>query len=131
MIEMKQAKWMTWTGRVLSALVGAGLAMSAYMKLSGAEEVVQGLGEAGYPAASLLYIGIAELACVVLYWIPQTAVLGAILATGYLGGAVSTHVRAGEGFLAPVLFGVVIWVALWLRDSRVRALTPIRSLEAR
>ena len=67
-----------------------------------------------------------ELACVLLYVIPQTAVLGAILLTGYLGGAVATHVRAGEPFWFPIIFGILIWLGLVLRDARIRALVPLR-----
>ena len=74
-------------------------------------------------------IGITELVCTILYVIPQTAVLGAILLTGYLGGAVVTHVRMGEPFILPALFGVVLWLGLYLRDPRLRVLIPFRFLQ--
>ncbi len=78
-----------------------------------------------YPPATARPIGVVELSCVVLYFIPATRVLGAILLTGYLGGAVATHVRAGEtAFLAPLLIGVILWAGLFLRDPRLRQLLP-------
>jgi hypothetical protein len=75
-------------------------------------------------------MGIVLLACTVLYLIPRTAILGVILLTGYLGGAVATHVRVGEGLfpvLFPVVFGALLWGGLWLRDERLRALIPLQS----
>ncbi|NJN37230.1 MAG: DoxX family protein [Nitrospiraceae bacterium] len=72
-------------------------------------------------------LGVLELVCVILYIIPRTAVLGAILLTGYLGGAILTHLRVGDPFIGPVVFGVFIWGGLFLRDPRVRALIPVRS----
>ena len=77
-----------------------------------------------------LPLGIVLLSCTVLYLVPRTAVLGAILLTGYLGGAVATHVRVGEGLfpvLFPVIMGLLVWGGLWLRDERVRALAPLRT----
>ena len=75
----------------------------------------------------ILPIGIVLLVCTVLNVIPRTCVLGAILLTGYLGGATATHVRVGEPFFFPILFGVLIWAGLFLRDDRLRALIPLRS----
>jgi hypothetical protein len=75
----------------------------------------------------MVRIAIVELACVLLYAIPRTSVLGAILLTGYLGGAISTHVRAGEPFYLPLGVGVIVWLGLFLRDARLRALLPLRS----
>lgn len=115
-----------WTGRVLTALPVLGLLASSSMKLGGGPEIVEGLGKYGYAAGTILPIGLAELLSAVLIVIPQTAVFGTILATGYLGGAVSTHVRAGEPFIAPVLFGVLLWTGIGLRDARLRALLPLR-----
>lgn len=118
--------WMVWTGRVLSALPVLMLLMSASMKLSHAPAIVEGFTKYGYPEGALLPIGVVELLCAVLYAIPRTSVLGAILVTGYLGGAVSTHVRAGEAFLIPVLLGVFAWGGLYLRDSLLRTRLPLR-----
>jgi len=80
----------------------------------------------GFTDRAGMFIGITALACAVLYLLPPTAVLGAILVTGYLGGAVVTHVRAQEPFFIPILFGVVIWLGLFLRDPRLRVLIPFR-----
>lgn len=119
--------WVLWTGRVLSALPVLLLLMSAGMKLSQGQEVVTSfVDHLGYPLGTLVVIGVVELVCTALYAIPQTAVLGAILLTGYLGGAVATHVRLAEPFLIPIALGVVIWAGLFLRDARLRALLPLR-----
>lgn len=114
-----------WTGRIISALVVAFLLMGSTMSLSRSERAVQGLVEMGYPAGSLFGIGVALLISTLLYAIPQTSVLGAILLTGYFGGATATHVRAGEPFFLAVVFGVLVWLALVLRDRRLRELLPL------
>jgi hypothetical protein len=120
-------KWMLWTGRVLSALPVLAMAASAAMKLSRQPQMLDMFtGKFGYPASSLLPIAILELTCVVLYAIPRTAVLGAVLLTGYLGGAVATHVRVGDPWVAPIVLGVIIWAGVFLRDERLRALLPLR-----
>lgn len=98
------------------------------MKLSHSPEIVEGFGKYGYSESVILPLGIVELSCVLLYAIPQTAVLGAILATGYLGGAVATHVAGEEAFAAPIVFGILLWSGLGLRDARLRALLPLRTL---
>ncbi len=120
-----QAKWMTWTGRVFGAIVVLMMLFSAYMKLSGNPEAVDGFAKAGYPAGTLIPIGVTELLCVLLYAIPKTRYFGGVLIAAYLGGAVCHHVRFGEPFFGPVLFGVLAWVGLWLRDPRFRALAPL------
>ena len=115
-----------WAGRILSALPVLALIMSAVMKFVKPPEVVKGFAHLGYDESLALALGILELACTVIYLIPRTAVLGAILLTGYLGGATATHVRIGEPFWAPVLLGVLVWGGLYLRDVRLRALIPLR-----
>ena len=118
-----------WTGRILSGVVALFLSWGGVMDLVRPAFVLEGMIKAGYPESSLFGIGIALLISVVLYVAPPTSVLGAILLTGYLGGAVSTHVRAGDPLgrmLFPVLFAILIWGALYLRDSRLRALVPLR-----
>jgi hypothetical protein len=103
--------------------------MSASMKFMNNPELVKQFVEHfGYPEGALLRIGVLELACVALYAIPQTSVLGAVLLTGYLGGAVATHVRVGDPFMIPVALGVLLWAGLYLRDVRLRALLPLRKL---
>ncbi len=123
-----QTKIMTWSGRVLSGLIGLMLVFSASMKLKNAPEVAeQMVGKLGYPQEVIVALGVVEISCVVLYLVPQTAALGAVLLTGYLGGATATHVRVGEAFYAPVILGVLVWSGLFLRDPRIRALIPLRS----
>ena len=120
--------WMVWTGRVLSALPVLMLTISGVIKLMKSEEVVKGMADLGYPEQVTIPLGIVELACTAIYVIPQTAVLGAILLTGYMGGTIATHVRLGEPFMVQALIGVVIWLGLYLRDRRLRELLPLRSL---
>jgi hypothetical protein len=120
-------KWMRWTGLGLSLLPALGLLASATMKLTQQPKMVEMFtGKFGYPADLLVVIAVLELTCTVIYLIPQTAVLGAILLTGYLGGAVATHVRVSDHFAAPLIFGILVWAGLFLRDERVRALIPLR-----
>lgn len=115
-----------WVGRVLSALPTLMLLGSAAAKLSHAQPIVENFAKFGYPEPTLVPIGVVELLCAVLYAVPRTAVLGAVLVTGYLGGAVATHVRVGEPFFAPFILGVIVWGGLYFRDPRVRALLPLR-----
>jgi len=114
-----------WTGRVLSGLAGLFFLLDAVMKLVKPAPVVQATLQLGYPESSIVVIGIALLACTVLYLLPRTAVLGAILLTGYLGGAVATNVRVGApwfNIFFPVFFGCIVWAGLYLRDRRVRSI---------
>lgn len=117
-----------WTGRVLSGLTSAFLLLDAAMKLARAEPALKATEELGYSASVVFPLGVVLLGCVVLYVVPRTRVLGAILLTGYLGGAVATHVRVGNPLpshtLFPVYMGVALWLGLWLRDARLRALVP-------
>lgn len=121
-----------WTGRVLSALPALFLLFDAAMKLVKPAFVVEATVKMGFAENVILPLGIVLLVCTVLYLVPPTAVLGAILLTGYLGGAVATHVHAGDGpfeVLFPVIFGALLWGGLVLRDRRLRALVPWRSAE--
>jgi hypothetical protein len=122
------SKTLLWAGRVLSFLPVFALVMSAGMKFAKPPEVVKSFVEQfGYLESALLAIAAVELLCAVLYVIPQTAVLGAILCTGYLGGAIATHVRIGDNFIPPLVLGIMLWAGLWLRDPRLKALLPLRS----
>ncbi|SFI86397.1 DoxX family protein [Planctomicrobium piriforme] len=121
--------WMVWTGRVLSVLPALMLLMSAAMKFMQPPEVVKGFEQFGLPLNLAFGLGVLEVACTLLYLIPQTAILGAILLTGYLGGAICTHLRVGDSFIPPLVIGVVIWLGLFLRDHRLRALIPFRRLK--
>jgi hypothetical protein len=117
-----------WTSRVLSGLATAFLVMDGAMKLAKPAFVVQATVQLGYPESTIVGIGITLLVCTLLYVIPRTAVLGAVLLTGYLGGAVATNVRAATSLfntVFPILFAVLLWGGLWLRDRRVRNLFSI------
>lgn len=120
-------KWMFWTGWVLGVIPCLLFVMSAVIKFMKPPEVVEGMAKSGWPLELLLALGIVELACTVLYLIPQTAVLGAILLTGYMGGAIATHVRLGEPFWLHILIGIALWLGLYFRDPRLRVLIPFRS----
>jgi hypothetical protein len=113
-------------GRIVSALAVAFLAMDATMKLLQLPVAIEGTTQLGYPAGVILPIGMIQLVCLAVYLVPRTSVLGAILWTGYLGGAVATHVRIGSPLFTHVLFPIyvaaLLWGGLWLRDRRVRAL---------
>ena len=115
-----------WTGRIMSALPVLMLAMSAIMKFVKPKPVMDGFAHMGLAETLALGLGVVELACTVIYVIPRTAVLGAILLTGYLGGATCAQLRVGDPFYMPVLLGVLVWGGLFLRDGRVRALIPLR-----
>ena len=123
----RTSKGMFIAGWVVSAIPILFMAgMGTYMFFFKPDVVTEGMTKYGYPANVAKPILIVEIVCAVLYLIPQTAVLGAILLTGYLGGAVATHVHASEPVWFPVIFGVLVWLGLFLRDARVRALVPFR-----
>jgi hypothetical protein len=120
---------MLWTGRILSAIPALFLLVDGVMKLLKPEVVVEATVRLGYPESVIFGLGVVLLACTVLYLIPQTSVLGAILLTGYLGGAVATHVRVGDELFPivfPVIVGALLWGGLVLCDARLQALLPLR-----
>jgi hypothetical protein len=118
-----------WAGRIISAIPALFLLFDGVAKLVKPAPVVEATVRLGYPESVITGIGIVLLVCTVAYMIPRTSILGAILLTGYLGGATATHVRVGAP-LFPVLFpgllGVLIWGGLFLRDARLRDLIPLR-----
>ena len=120
-----------WAGRIMTALPLLFLLIDGAAKLAKPAPVVEGTVKLGYSESVIIPLGIVLLSCTILYAIPRTSVLGAILLTGYLGGAVATHVRVGDPLfthiLFPVYLGVLIWGGLYLRDGRLRALIPLRS----
>jgi len=120
------SKTMFWAGYVASTLPVLMLVFSGVMKLLKPAAVAEGFVKLGYDESLALGIGLTELACTVLYVVPRTSVLGAILLTGYLGGATATHVRLGEAFFAPIVLGVLVWLGLYLRYVRLRGLIPLR-----
>jgi hypothetical protein len=112
---------------LLSWLPAALMLVSGSMKLVRSPQVLEQMSSHfGWPGSVLFAVGLAEMGCTVLYLVPRTSVLGAVLLTGYLGGAVATHVRIGEPFFAPIAFGVVFWLGLWLREPRLKELLPWR-----
>jgi len=124
------SKGVLWLGYVLSGLPALLLVFSAVIKLMKPPQVVEGFAHFGIPESLIFKLGILELSCTVVYLIPSTSILGAVLLTGYLGGATITNVRLGESFLLPVIAGVLVWGGLYLRDHRVRALIPLRRKQA-
>jgi len=126
------SKGKLWGGRVMSGLPALFLLFDGVMKLVKPALVVQATLQLGYPESVIIGLGITLLACTVLYLIPRTAVVGAILLTGYLGGAIATQVRVGNPLFTHILFpaylAALIWGGLLLRDARLRTLIPLRSL---
>lgn len=118
-----------WTGRVMSGVPAAFLLLDAVMKFVQPEPVVQATRELGFPESYILGLGMVLLSCTLVYLIPRTAALGAILLTGYLGGAVAAHVRHEDGLFPIVfciVFGALLWGGLLLRDERLRVILPWR-----
>jgi hypothetical protein len=118
------------TAYVLTGFVALFLAFDTVLKVLTLAPAVQGTTELGYPAESVRLIGVIELVCLALYLVPGTSVLGAILLTGYLGGAIATHVRVGSPLLThklfPIYVALMVWGGLYLRETRLRDLIPFR-----
>lgn len=118
-------------GHILSAIPVLFLLFDSVIKLVVIDPVVESFGQLGYPVSVSVGIGLVELTCLLLYVIPRTSVLGAILLTGYLGGAIATHVRVGSPLFTHILFPIYVaafvWGGLYLRETRLRALVPLRS----
>ena len=125
------SKGALWAARIITGLVALFLLMDGVMKLVKPAFVVEETMRLGYPERVIVPIGIVLIVCTILYLVPKTAVLGAILLTGYLGGAVATHVRAGEPVFSVVfaiVFGVLVWLGLYLRNPTLRLLIPFSSI---
>jgi len=120
-----------WTGRILSGFVTAFLLFDATIHLLKPAPVVEGFAKLGFPIRLAVPLGIIMLVCLLLYVVPRTSILGAILLTGYLGGAVATQMPTGNSLFGEVLFpvyvGVMVWGGLYLRDARLRTLIPWRN----
>ena len=129
--DLQTSKSTIWIGRIVSGLPALFLLVDGAMKLVKPAVVVQATTKLGYSESLIVPIGIILILCTLLYLIPTTSVLGAILLTAYLGGAVATHVRAAEGgvfpIIFPIIFGALLWIGLYLNDTRLRALIPLRS----
>ncbi len=116
-----------WIGRGLSLLAMVPFFPSVMMKFTMNPQVIEGMGRYGFQQSSIMTLAILELLSMILYLVPKTSVLGAILVTGYLGGAICTHFRMGENVVMQVAIGIVVWAALYLQDTRLRQLLPLRS----
>jgi hypothetical protein len=117
-----------WTGRILSTVVVVFLIFDALMKLIKEPHVIAASADLGYPTASIVFIGALLLGCTLIYVIPRTAILGAILLTGYLGGAVASNLRIGHPTFEcvfPVIFGALVWAGLYLRHAELREMIPM------
>ena len=117
-----------WAGRAITGLIGVFLFASGInVAFVRSADLAESFAKFGYPPNTLVPIGLSALVASVLYMVPRTAVLGAILLTGYLGGAVATHVRINDPTLVvPVVVGILVWLGLYLRDERLRTLVPLR-----
>jgi hypothetical protein len=123
------SKGQLWAARILSGLPALFLLMDGAMKLFKPRVVVEATVQLGYPESAIVGLGVVLLASTLLYLIPRTAILGAVLLTGYLGGAVATNARVSSplfNIIFPVILGTLLWGGLWLRDRRLRELLPLR-----
>jgi hypothetical protein len=120
-----------WAGRIMSGLVAAFMVFDAVIHLMKPAPVVEAFAKLGFPIRLAVPLGIIELVCVLLYVLPRTSILGAILLTGYLGGAIAIQLPTGNSLFGEVLFpvyiGVILWGGIYLRDDRLRTLVPLRS----
>ncbi|HEY8132337.1 MAG TPA: DoxX family protein [Thermoanaerobaculia bacterium] len=116
-----------WVGRVISVLVSLLFLFSAVLKVMDGPEVLKSFQHLGLPVSMRIPLAILEITCVVIYLIPQTAVVGAILLTGYVGGTIVTAWRSGDPFYMQIALGILIWLGLYLRESRLKALIPLRT----
>ena len=127
---MQVSKASLWTGRVITGLVVLFMLFDGISKVMKAQQVIDATVRIGFPVTSIVGIGITLLVCTALYVIPNTSILGAILLTGYLGGATAAQLRAGSPIFEtvfPIIFGILVWLGVYLREPRVRTLVPLRS----
>ena len=124
-----ESKGMLWTGRILSGLIALLFVFDGVGHLMKPAPVVEAFARLGYPLSASVGIGVLALVCTAIYVTPRTSIFGAILMTGYLGGAVSTHVRAGSTLfetIFPVILGTLMWAGIYVRDAQLRKLLPVR-----
>jgi len=122
----KAGSKIVWLGRGISLLPSFVFLMSAIAKLKGGEALTHRIAHLGIPASLVVPLAILELSCLAAYLIPPTSFLGAILLTGFLGGAICTHLRVGDPYFFEVGLGILLWLGLYLRSPRLRALLPLR-----
>jgi len=120
------ARTWIWIGRILSGLTVLFLIFDSAVKLAQSHWALEATAQLGYSEHVVLPLGIVLLGSTALYAFPRTSIFGAILLTGYLGGATATHLRVGQPFVFPIVMGVLLWLGVWLRDEQLRALTPWR-----
>ena len=120
------ASKVVWVGRGLAVLITLLLLFSAAMKFVNNAEVKEGIAHLGIPERMLIPLGILEAACAILFLIRPVAVLGTVLLTGYLGGAICTHWRVGDPFWPQILLALVVWLAMYLREPRLKEVLPVR-----
>lgn len=129
-VPVSNSKGRLWTGRIMSGIAALFLLFDGVIHVLKITPVVDAFAQLGYPLGVSVSLGVIEIVCVILYLIPRTSAFGAILLTGYLGGAVATQVRVGAPLFSTTLFPVyvalLVWGGLYLRDDRVRALIPLR-----
>ena len=130
-LQVSARKRQLWAGRIMSGMGVAFLLLDGVIKLFKPAVVREAFARLGYPESEIMGIGVLLLACTALYLIPRMSILGALLLTGYLGGAVATHVRVGDPLFSHALFptyiAALLWVGLYLREPRLRALVPLKS----
>jgi len=114
-------------GRIISVLASLVFLFSAFLKLKGGPELAQGIAHLGLPESMVMPLAIVEISCTVIYLIPATSVLGAILLAGYVGGTICTHWRVGDPFFVQIVLGLLVWLGLYLREPQLKALIPLRS----
>jgi len=126
--ETKAKRWLLWVGWVVSLWPVFVVCSSATWKLTRNAWYVAEFARIGWPQSALTLLACLQLGCIVLFLIPPTAVLGAVLLTGYLGGAIAAYTRMGEPYpvLVPLSTSMIAWLGIWLRDERLRALLPVR-----
>jgi hypothetical protein len=123
---VKPSMKLVWAGRIVSGLIVFLLLAGSIYGIINAAKLAPQAAKYGYPEGAMLKINITCIVCALIYAFPRTAILGAILLTGYLGGATATHVRVSEPFFIPILVAVLAWGGIFLRDERLRALIPLR-----
>ena len=128
-LARSQSKGRVWIGRTLTGLIVLFILFDSIMKLVKERHVLQAAAELGYPPNAMVWIGLLLLTCSALYVIPRTAVLGGVLLTGYLGGAVASQVRVAHPFFEcvfPIIFGILVWAGLFMREPRLGAFLAVR-----
>ncbi len=124
---MARSGKVVWVGRVISGLASLTFLFSAFLKVKDGPDVLQGFAHLGLPESMMKPLAALEASCAVIYLIPPTAVLGAILLAGYVGGAICTSWRVGDPFFVQIVLGLLVWLGIYLREPRLKDLIPLRS----